>query len=181
MDYSLWYYYHLHIHACCVSLSWWGDRRTNVPDLNPKEEETLSALTLAACRSFCSQWLQRCPPPQLGWGTQRHSSTSSVRTRSRTPRPSWGTAAHPPDTSRRRQPGSRSGEYQQWWSTPTKGEGHVKILDTKVKWCSEGWFGINLIRCFPDVTQNDWLLPSPTILPSFIFGAQWHEHNLARF
>lgn len=107
-----------------------------------KEELTLpqknslckdATLTPAVCRSFCSRWLLRSPPPQLEWGIQRYSSISCVRTRFQTLRPAWGTAARPPDTSRRTQPGSRSGEHRRLWRTPAERKTYADITHTSVR------------------------------------------------
>lgn len=92
-----------------------------------------ATLTPAVCRSFCSRWLLRSPPQQPEWGNQRCSSTSCVRTRSQILRPAWGTAARPLDTSRRMQPGSRSGEHQRLWSTPAERKTHADIVHTSVR------------------------------------------------
>lgn len=120
------------LHAVWVCLD--GEkRRTNAPDflshIKKKKKSLWREVTLtpAVCRSFYSRWLLKCPPPQPGWGTRRCSSTSCGRTRSQTPRPAWGTAAHPPDTSRRTWPGSRSGGCRRWWSTPADRKTHTEV------------------------------------------------------
>lgn len=88
-------------------------------------------LTPAVCHSSYSRRLLRHPRPRWGQGTRRGSSTSCVRTRSRRPRPAWGRAARPPNTSRWRQPESKSGGFQRWWSTPAEGATH----NTRIRLC----------------------------------------------
>lgn len=124
-----------------------------------------ATLTLCVCRSSCSRWLPRCPPPQLGWGTRRCSSTSCGRTRSQTPRPAWGTAAHPPDTSRRTQPGSRSGGCRRWWSTPADRRTHAGIRHKGKR----SFRGENLGLVESDVSQ----LPGMTFLFKLAHPKSW--------
>lgn len=89
-------------------------------------------LTPAAFRSSCSRWLQRCQQRPQGRGSLRGNNTFCVRTRSQRPRPAWGIAARPPNTSRWTQPENKSGGLRQWWSTPAEKETHKGVAHKRI-------------------------------------------------
>lgn len=124
--------------------------------------------TRAAFRSSCSRLRPRCQQPQPGQGSQRGSNTSFVRTRSRKPRPAWGRAVCPPNTSRWMQPQSKSGGLRRWWSTPAEKETHKGVTHKGISWFSliscEIWRNRFLNKAIGDFCHTRlWDIPLPSL------------------
>lgn len=75
------------------------------------------SLTLSWCRSFCSRWLPKSPPPQWETDSRMRNNTFAGRIRSQRPPRAWGTAERLPNTSRQTPPRRRNEELQRSRST----------------------------------------------------------------